>query len=91
MDSDFPPDPTSVSVCLPEPRTQLSSVMALLDIARLEVDNDRHVAKASIVRASALLRVEIDRQTPNASGVENGHANATVAYQSHPTELSETK
>jgi AraC-like DNA-binding protein len=39
--------------------------MALLDIARLEVDEDHHVAKASIVRASALLRVEIDRETPN--------------------------
>jgi hypothetical protein len=39
--------------------------MALLDITRLEVDKDHYVAKASIVRASALLRVEIDRKTPN--------------------------
>jgi len=39
--------------------------MALLDIAKLEVDKDHYVAKASIVRASALLRVEADRQRPN--------------------------
>jgi hypothetical protein len=38
--------------------------MALLDIARLEVDQDHAVAKASIVRACALLRVAIDPQTP---------------------------
>jgi hypothetical protein len=53
-----------VSACLPETCTQLNSVMALLDIARLEVDTDQCVAKASIVRASELLRVEIDRRMP---------------------------
>jgi hypothetical protein len=36
--------------------------MALLDIARLEVDQDHAIAKASIDRASALLRVVIDPQ-----------------------------
>ena len=55
MDSKFPPEPTSASMCLPETRTPISTVMALLDIARLEIDKDPYVAKASIVRATALL------------------------------------
>jgi hypothetical protein len=55
MDSDSPPEPTSVGMRLPETRTLVGSVMALLDIARLEIDKDPYVAKASIVRASALL------------------------------------
>jgi hypothetical protein len=64
MDSNFPPEPTSVSACLPATPTLVSSVMALIDIARLELDTDPSVARASIVRASALLRVLIDRHTP---------------------------
>jgi hypothetical protein len=45
-----------------EAPTALSSVAALLDIAVEEVDKDCCVAKASIIRAAALLRVEIDCQ-----------------------------
>jgi hypothetical protein len=56
MDSNFLPEPTCASVWLPETSSVLSTVMALLDIARLEIDADPFVAKASIVRASALLR-----------------------------------
>jgi hypothetical protein len=55
MDSNFPPEPASASVCLPETCTLFGSVMALLDIARLEFDKDPCVAKASIVRATELL------------------------------------
>ena len=62
MDSHFPPEPTSVSVCLPETLTLVGSVMSLLDIARLEIDQDRAIAKASIVRACELLRFAIDPQ-----------------------------
>jgi hypothetical protein len=60
MDSNFPSEPTAVSVSLPETRTLVSSVMALLDIARLEIDQDRAIAEASIVRACELLRVAVD-------------------------------
>ncbi len=81
MDSNFPPKPTSVSVCLPEMRALVSSVMALLDIARLEGDKDHYVAKASIVRASALLRVEIDRQTPNGNLGTRASLPAWQAYR----------
>jgi hypothetical protein len=55
MDTNFPPEPASASVCLPEMPSLVSRVTALLDIARLEIDEDPHVAKASIVGASALL------------------------------------
>jgi len=62
MDLHVPPAPTCINWPSSEVRTLVSSVMALLDIARLEVDQDHAIAKASIVRASALLRVAIDPQ-----------------------------
>ena len=62
MDCNFPPYP--LSGWLPETRTLVSTIMALLDIARLEIDQDRAIAKASIVRAGELLRVAIKSQTP---------------------------
>jgi AraC family transcriptional regulator len=40
----------------------LPSLIKLLDSARKEFDADREVAKALLVRAASLLRVEIDRQ-----------------------------
>jgi AraC-like DNA-binding protein len=39
----------------------VSSVMALLNTAERELDGDREAARASISRASSLLRVEINR------------------------------
>jgi hypothetical protein len=63
MDAHFPPQTTCASAFLPEKRTLLSTALALLDIARLEIDKDPCVAAASIARACALLRAEIDRTT----------------------------
>ena len=39
-----------------------SSLARLLESARTEIDGDQEAAKATIARASALLRVELDRQ-----------------------------
>jgi AraC family transcriptional regulator len=39
-----------------------SSLARLLESARTEIDRDQEAAKATIARASALLRVELDRQ-----------------------------
>jgi hypothetical protein len=64
MNLHVPPAPTCINWPSSEVRTLVSSVMALLDIARLEVDQDHAIAKASIVRVCALLRVAIDPQTP---------------------------
>jgi hypothetical protein len=64
MDIHVPSAPTCINWPSSGVHTLVSSVMALLDIARLEVDQDHAVAKASIVRACALLRVAIDPQTP---------------------------
>jgi hypothetical protein len=55
--------------------------MALLDIAKLEVDKDHYVARASIVRASALLRVEADGQRPNGDLGPRGSLPAWPAYR----------
>jgi len=63
MDLHVLPAPTCINWPSPEVRTLVSSVMALLEIARLEIDQDHGIAKASIVRACALLRVAIDPQT----------------------------
>jgi len=63
MDLHVFPAPTCINWPSSEVRTLVSSVMALLEIARLEVDQDHAIAKASIVRACALLRVAIDPQT----------------------------
>jgi AraC family transcriptional regulator len=42
----------------------VSSVVTLLDTAKLEIDENREAAKATLGRASLLLRVEIDRRPP---------------------------
>ena len=55
MDSTFSPESASVSARLPGTPDPIDAVMALLDIARLEMEKDAYVAKASITRASALL------------------------------------
>jgi hypothetical protein len=57
------PAPTCIMWPSSEVRTLVGSVMALLEIAGLEVDQDHAIAKASIVRACALLRAAIDPQT----------------------------
>jgi AraC family transcriptional regulator len=63
MDSNLSQEPTSEETGSAETRRLVGSVMAILDIAKLEVDTNRAAAKASITRASSLLRVEIDRQS----------------------------
>lgn len=65
MDSILPPEPTTVGPCSSETRALVSSVMTLLDIAKRELDKNRDAAKATISRASSLLRGAIDRQTPS--------------------------
>jgi AraC family transcriptional regulator len=62
MKSNLSQQPTSEETGSAEIRTLVSSVMALLDSAKLEFDTNLTAAKASITRASSLLRVEIDRQ-----------------------------
>jgi AraC-like DNA-binding protein len=74
MDSNLSQEPTSEETDSSEIRRLVSSVMVLLDIAKLEVDTNRAAAKASITRASSLLRVEIDRQS--------SRNNRTTAYGS---------
>ena len=61
MERNFPSKATYEGLCAAETPTPLSWVMALLDIAGEEVDKDCYVAKASIVRAAALLREHIER------------------------------
>lgn len=62
-----------------EIRALVMSVVTLLDTAKRELDNDRAAAKASILRASSLLRVEIDRQT---SGNDQATGGLLLAWQS---------
>jgi AraC family transcriptional regulator len=54
--------------CL-EMQALVSSVMTLLDAATWELDQNRDAAKATIGRAAALLRIEIEGQTPAPSPV----------------------
>jgi AraC family transcriptional regulator len=53
---------TKNSVTAPAGPDILPSLAKLLESARKEFDADREVAKALLVRAASLLRVEIDRQ-----------------------------
>ena len=55
------------------------SVVTLLDTAKREVDTNRAAAKASIVRASMLLQVEVNRQSPLDSHATRG---PLLAWQS---------
>jgi AraC family transcriptional regulator len=47
--------------CSSEMRALVGSVLTLLDAAKRELDKNCNAAKATIVRASSLLRAEIDR------------------------------
>jgi AraC family transcriptional regulator len=51
-----------------------SSLARLLEAARQEIDKDQSAAKAVIVMASALLRVEVDRQAGTGHGGSSGLA-----------------
>jgi AraC family transcriptional regulator len=65
MDLILPPEAAPAGTGFSETHALVSSVMTLLDIAKRELDKNRDAAKASIGRASSLLRVEIDRQRPS--------------------------
>jgi AraC-like DNA-binding protein len=64
MDSFLAPEPACVGTSPSEIQALVMSVVRLLDTATREIDSNRAAAKASILRASMLLRVEINRQTP---------------------------
>jgi AraC family transcriptional regulator len=64
MDSILPPQPAPEESHFSEMQALVSSVVTLLDLAKLEIDEDREAAKATIGRASSLLRIEIDRRSP---------------------------
>lgn len=51
-----------------------SSLARLLEAAKREIDKDQSAAKAVIVMASALLRVEVDRQAGTGHGGSSGLA-----------------
>ena len=53
---------TKSSAAVPVEPDILPSLVKLLESVRKEFDADREVAKALLVRAASLLRVEIDRQ-----------------------------
>ena len=53
---------TKINVATPSGPDILPSLAKLLESVRKEFDADRDVAKALLVRAASLLRVEIDRQ-----------------------------
>src|SRR5258705_11304525 len=53
---------TKNSIIAPVAPDILPSLVKLLESVRKEFDADREVAKALLVRAASLLRVEIDRQ-----------------------------
>jgi AraC-like DNA-binding protein len=54
-----------------------SSLARLLEAARKEIDKDQSAAKAVIVMASALLRVEVDRQ----AGARHGGSSGLAGWQ----------
>jgi AraC family transcriptional regulator len=67
--------------CVPLDPDLAKSLVQLLDSARRNLDGDREAAKASIARASSLLRVELDR---NAAGPANRSAPGSLAaWQVH--------
>jgi AraC family transcriptional regulator len=76
--STVPPEPSRASPYFSEMRALATSVMRLLEIAGQELDKNRAAAKAHIVRASSLLRAELDRQTPNEHPAP---ANSLFAWQ----------
>jgi len=63
MDLHVLPAPTCIKWPSSEVRTLVGSVLALLEIARLEVDRIMSLRRRVFVRACALLRVAIDPQT----------------------------
>ena len=50
--------------CSSQMRALVGSVLMLLDVAKQELDGNCSAARATIVRASSLLRAEIDRPAP---------------------------
>jgi AraC family transcriptional regulator len=79
MDSILTVGPPLVATSPSEIRALVMSVVTLLDTAKREIDISRAAARASILRASMLLRVEIDRQTPIDSQDSGGRL---LAWQS---------
>jgi len=70
--------PTPVETSFSEMRALVGSIMTLLDIAKMELDKSPEAAKATIARASSLLRVEIDRETPSSN---HGVGRPLLAWQ----------
>jgi AraC family transcriptional regulator len=54
----------------PPPNQLVSNLRALIEVAQAEFERDREIAKASIARASAILRLEMQRRA--ASGFPGG-------------------
>jgi AraC family transcriptional regulator len=61
FDSLAPPNLSPEAACSSQMRALVGSVLTLLDVAKQELDKNCNAAKATIVRASSLLRAEIDR------------------------------
>jgi AraC family transcriptional regulator len=61
FDSLAPPNLSPEAACSSQMRALVGSVLTLLDVAKQELDKNCSAAKATIVRASSLLRAEIDR------------------------------
>jgi AraC family transcriptional regulator len=79
LDSTFTAMPTSEAASFTEMRALVGSVMSLLDTAKLELDRSPEAARATISRASLLLRVEIDRET---SRTNHETGKSLLAWQS---------
>jgi AraC family transcriptional regulator len=68
MLSTFQLAPTSISGRASEVRILAGSLMTLLNLAESELERSPDAAKATIARASSMLRVEIDREMPQTQG-----------------------
>jgi AraC-like DNA-binding protein len=67
--------------CAPLPPDLANSLVRLLESARRDLDGDQEAAKASIVRASSLLQVEIDRTAAGSS--KRAAPGSLAAWQVH--------